>query len=315
MRGPKGGQKSAPRELESKVGRDAGRVLENWSRPITPLEKAPRVAVQYRANVKKVHLGQAGVIRPGSTWKRDGTRRCRRTAPLRCRHPHLAAALEPREQRRAALRDRDARRPRRAAGSAARRGARRPARHGRGRGRAAAPSARRSRTARGRHLLGAVHHRQILAVRTLGRAAGGRVARPVGAKLCGQVAAVPALERDRRRAGIVVGGAASRSLERRDGARRASRERGAMLGHRCLERRRASSGPGRLVGQQLVACAHRRFVARGMVRMARLEREHEPVEEAPAVPGAAGEQPVHRRGQPQHRQPFAERIDRGRRRH
>ena len=73
----------------------------------------------------------------------------------------------------------------------------------------------------------------------------------------------------------------------------------------------ASSQP--VVGEQLVARAHRGFVARRMVRVARLQREHQPVEEAPPVARAAGEQPVHRRCQPQHRQPFAERIDRGRR--
>ena len=46
--------------------------------------------------------------------------------------------------------------------------------------------------------------------------------------------------------------------------------------------------------------------------MAGVEREHEAVEEAAPVARAAGEQAVHRRGQPQHRQPLAERVDRGR---
>ena len=68
-----------------------------------------------------------------------------------------------------------------------------------------------------------------------------------------------------------------------------------------------------LVSQQLVPRAHRRFVARGVVRMAGLKRKDQPVEEAPTVARAAGEQPVHRRSQPQHAEPFAQRIDRGRR--
>src|SRR3546814_8948338 len=48
-----------------------------------------------------------------------------------------------------------------------------------------------------------------------------------------------------------------------------------------------------------------------MLRVARIEREHQPVEEAPPVPRGLDEQPVHCGGQPQYRQPFAERRRRG----
>ena len=58
------------------------------------------------------------------------------------------------------------------------------------------------------------------------------------------------------------------------------------------------------LGQELVAGAHRGFVAGGVVGVAGLQRQHQPVEEAAAVGGGAGEQAVHGGGQPQDRQPF-----------
>ena len=61
----------------------------------------------------------------------------------------------------------------------------------------------------------------------------------------------------------------------------------AMLRHLLLERCEPVRIGGRVVAEQLVACAHRGFVARGMMRMAWLEREHEPVEETAAVAGRA----------------------------
>ncbi len=48
-----------------------------------------------------------------------------------------------------------------------------------------------------------------------------------------------------------------------------------------------------------------------MVGVAGLQREHEAVEEAAALGRRAAEQPVHRRGQPQDREPFGEAVDRG----
>ena len=48
------GSKSAPRELGSKIGRGAGRVLEPVETVHAACWKAPRVAVQYRENIAKV---------------------------------------------------------------------------------------------------------------------------------------------------------------------------------------------------------------------------------------------------------------------
>ena len=58
-----------------------------------------------------------------------------------------------------------------------------------------------------------------------------------------------------------------------------------------------------------VAAAPERRVA----RVPRLEGQRQPIEKPPPIARAVGEQPVHRRGQPQHRQPFGQRIDRRRR--
>ena len=83
-----------------------------------------------------------------------------------------------------------------------------------------------------------------------------------------------------------------------------------MLRHPRFERRKPGGIGAVGLGEQFIARPHRRFVARGMVGVAGLERQHQPVEEAAARARAVGEQTVHRRGQPQHRQPFGERIDR-----
>ncbi len=66
-----------------------------------------------------------------------------------------------------------------------------------------------------------------------------------------------------------------------------------------LRARRARLSSQRSLGEQLVAGAHRRVVAREWCAWLGLERQHQPVEEAPPLARAAGEQPVHRRRQPQ----------------
>src|SRR3546814_6461552 len=76
-----------------------------------------------------------------------------------------------------------------------------------------------------------------------------------------------------------------------------------MLGKLRLEARQPLRVGARLARQQLPACAQRRLIAIAVLRVPRVEREDEPIEEAPPVPRALDEQPVHRRGQPQHRQP------------
>src|SRR3546814_2677033 len=84
-----------------------------------------------------------------------------------------------------------------------------------------------------------------------------------------------------------------------------------MLGKLHLETGKPVGVGARRVGKQLAARAQRRFIAVAMLRVARIEREHQPVEEAPPVPRGLDEQPVHCGGQPQYRQPFAERRRRG----
>jgi hypothetical protein len=84
-----------------------------------------------------------------------------------------------------------------------------------------------------------------------------------------------------------------------------------MLGHARLQRGQPV-GIGRgIVGEQPVALAHRRFVACRMMRMAGEECQRQPVEEAAALARAIGEQPVHRRREPQYAHPFGQRSGGG----
>ncbi len=163
---------------------------------------------------------------------------------------------------------------------------------------------------RGRHLLGAVEDRQVLAVRALGGPAGRGVARAIGAERRSEVAGLPAFQRDRGAGEFVVGRIASRSSSAP--TVRVARRR------RSPRRARPSPAPAtaarpRPSARRRAACCGRASPLRSgtMVRVAGLQREHEAVEEAPPFARAAGEQAVHRRRQPQHRQPFAKRVDRG----
>ena len=64
---------------------------------------------------------------------------------------------------------------------------------------------------------------------------------------------------------------------------------------------------GAVAREKTVALTHGGFVSARLVCVAGVEREHEPVEEAPPRPGAFGEQAVLRGGQPDERQPFPKR--------
>ena len=104
---------------------------------------------------------------------------------------------------------------------------------------------------------------------------------------------------------------------KRRAARRAPRRcaRGLPRSRRHARPSQSSSAVSQVWSAALrrrAACCARASPPRSatMVRMAGLERQHQPVEKAAAVARAAGEQPVHRRGQPQDRQPFAERVHR-----
>ena len=85
---------------------------------------------------------------------------------------------------------------------------------------------------------------------------------------------------------MVVGRRGQRFVERRDRPRPGFGQRRAMLGHLRFERRQPAGIGGVGLGKQFVARAHRRLVARRMMGMAGLERQHQPVEEAAAVAGA-----------------------------
>ena len=61
-----------------------------------------------------------------------------------------------------------------------------------------------------------------------------------------------------------------------------------LLSHLRFERRKPAL-VGTVLGEQFVPRPHRGFVARAVMRVGRLEREHQPVEEAAALAGRAGE--------------------------
>ena len=74
---------------------------------------------------------------------------------------------------------------------------------------------------------------------------------------------------------------------------------------------RLEPGPvARSFGEQPVAAAHRLLVVLRAPAVAGIDRQHQPVEEAAAVAGRAGEQRVHRRRQPEHAQPFEQVVGR-----
>ena len=150
---------------------------------------------------------------------------------------------------------------------------------------------------------------EIGAVRPRQRAAGGGVAR--AARPRGRPPAPPS-SASAARANGPSGAAASRSPSAADRGGARFGDRGAMLGHPGFERRQPGLVPGRRLGQQLVARPHRRFVAGGVAGMIGPQREHQPVEEAAAARGGVGEQPVHGGSEPEHGQPFGQRIGRGR---
>ena len=112
--------------------------------------------------------------------------------------------------------------------------------------------------------------------------AGGGVAGPAGGEFTGEVISAPAFERE---AGAGEGSfrrGGEAPAERRHGRDARFRQGDAVLRHPRFERAQPVA-IGALFGEQFVAGAHRRFVARGMDGMARGKGEHEPVEEAPAA--------------------------------
>ena len=129
-------------------------------------------------------------------------------------------------------------------------------------GRAAAPSARRSSSAR-RADLGHMGDGEVLAVRADGGAAGGasrpRLARSVAARSLSSSRRAQSRRAGNRRRRVAQASAARRRCAR------AHRAIGAMLGHPASSAAAIRVGAIGL-GEQFVACAHRRFVARGVRR-------------------------------------------------
>ena len=169
----------------------------------------------------------------------------------------------------------------------------------------------------GRHVLRAVAHQQVGAVRAVERApaARSRVAavrqapaellldrrRPaVGRSL---PPAIPASAMSACGNGPSSGSRSIMAAEQPDqfGARRGDRHAG--LGHLRLDRLEPGT-VARVLGKQPVAAAHRLLVVERPLAVAGIDRQHQPVEEAPAVAGRPGEQRVHGRRQPDHAQPF-----------
>ena len=111
-----------------------------------------------------------------------------------------------------------------------------------------------------------------------------------------------------RRAGEGFGGHLRQPhRERFDQPCAALHQRRAMLHHLRLDRVEPAAFGLAQVGQQPVALAQCGLVACGMAGMRGIEREREPVDITAAVARGSGEQPVHCRGQPGQREPFAER--------
>ena len=132
---------------------------------------------------------------------------------------------------------------------------------------------------------------EIGAVRAGEGAAGRGVAGAAGGEARGQVRLVAASSSERpARANGPSGAAASRSASAATVARARRGDRRAMLGHPRLERGEPGLVARRLLGEQLVAGAHRRIVAGRVHGVAGMKRQDEPVEEAAAARRGLGEQ-------------------------
>ena len=85
-----------------------------------------------------------------------------------------------------------------------------------------------------------------------------------------------------------------------------------MLGHVGLQPGQPHRIGWAIGGEQARAFAHRRLIAVHALAVAGVQRQHQPVKEAPPAAAAFAEQAVHRRGEPHQSQPIAERRRRRR---
>ena len=172
------------------------------------------------------------------------------------------------------------------------------------------------RAARCVHVLLAVAHEKVGAVWPIERASGAGIAAAAGA----QHLQVFLLEIDRR----AIHGAIKKSFQRQDrggdggvaGAGRkpaqqtqhlmpCGRHGDAKSRHLRLDRRKPG-GVEPSFREEAIAAAHGALEVAGAAAMTVVERQDEPVEETAAIGGGAGEEPVHRRRQPQHAQMIGE---------
>src|SRR5690606_25919924 len=84
-------------------------------------------------------------------------------------------------------------------------------------------------------------------------------------------------------------------------------DRSAELGHLRLD----GAQPGRVAPalQQAIALAHGLFVVAYGSGVGRDEGRYQPVEKAPAITGRSREETIHGRGEPEHAQIIAHRLD------
>ena len=164
------------------------------------------------------------------------------------------------------------------------------------------------RAARGRLLLDDVGDGEILPMGADEGSTGGGVAAARRFQCRREVDAVPPVEREGRAGEIVAWVGGHCFGQSGDGARASVAERRAMFRHADFERGEPLRVGAVGLRKQFVTSAHRGFVARCVGGMAGLERQHQSVEKAATSARAVGEQPVHRRSQPQHAEPFGEAV-------
>ena len=172
--------------------------------------------------------------------------------------------------------------------------------------------------ARGRLAGAVVGDREVAAVRAHGGPAGLGVGGAGGGEQRGEAllglerrhARQPALDlalHGEPRAREHVGHLVQRHLQVAHQLVASGRDRHAGLGDLALQR----PEPGRVVAaeaQQVRALAQEALVSRGAGGVARVDREHEPVEEAPPARGPLEEEAVHRRCQPDQAQHVGELV-------
>ena len=163
-----------------------------------------------------------------------------------------------------------------------------------------------------RHRLGGVGDDQISSVRALKGAGRSGIARPAPRQSRSQIIGVIGGQCDQWPGKWPIRRATQfrRQCCHHIGAR--IRDGGAMLGHVGLQPGQPHRIGWAIGGEQARAFAHRRLIAVHALAVAGVQRQHQPIKEAPPAAAAFAEQAVHRRGEPHQSQPIAERRRRRR---